>query len=250
MTAVLAMQNLVKFNWQSRNTSSSRYLFSQLSAEITQPDKVALIGPSGQGKSTLLRILALLDVPDEGDLLLNGSSFRQTDPRLWRMEVSYVSQQAVMLPGSITDNLSTVSRLHSRPYDAELAAQLMNQLGLDYLDPGKKADECSGGEKQRISLIRSLLLRPAILLLDEITASLDINSARKVEDLLMEWHQKEGATLIWVTHDLEQVRRISNRTWLMNGGGMEDHCTAAFFDQPSAALARQLIHAAEGRQDT
>jgi putative ABC transport system ATP-binding protein len=244
------MHNLAKFNWQTGNTSSGGYLFSQLSAEIEKPEKVALIGPSGQGKSTLLRILALLDIPDEGDLLLNGSSFRQSDPRLWRMEASYVAQQAVMLPGSIADNLSTVSRLHGRPYDSALAAQLMQQLGLDYLDPAKKAEECSGGEKQRISLIRSLLLRPAILLLDEITASLDINSMRKVEELLMEWHREQGTSLIWVTHDLEQARRISNRTWVMNGGTMEDHCTEAFFDQPEAVLARRLIQSAEGRQES
>lgn len=232
MSAVFEIHNLAKFNWEAGAQGESRYLFSRISAEITKPERVALIGASGQGKSTLLRILALLDIPDEGDLLLNGASFKNSNPREWRMAVAYVAQQAVMLPGSIEDNLRTISRLHGQPYDAALGAQLMEQLGLDHLDLAKKAEDCSGGEKQRISLIRTLLLRPSILLLDEATASLDIDSTRKVEALLMNRHKEEGTTLIWVTHDLEQAHRISNRTWVIDKGGMHEYSSAAFFDQP------------------
>ncbi|CQR54602.1 ABC transporter ATP-binding protein [Paenibacillus riograndensis] len=231
MSAVFEIHNLAKFNWEAEAKGESRYLFSRISAEISKPERVALIGASGQGKSTLLRILALLDIPDQGDLLLNGASFKNSNPREWRMAVAYVAQQAVMLPGSIEDNLRTVSRLHGQPYDAALGAQLMEQLGLDHLDLAKKAEDCSGGEKQRISLIRTLLLRPSILLLDEATASLDIDSTRKVEALLLNRHKEEGITLIWVTHDPEQAHRISNRTWAMDKGGMREYSTASYFEQ-------------------
>jgi putative ABC transport system ATP-binding protein len=164
------------------------------------------------------------------------------------MAVSYVAQQAVMLPGSIDDNLRTVSRLHGMPYDSFLAAQLVEQLGLDYLDLSKKAADCSGGEKQRIALIRSLLLRPRILLLDEITASLDMNSSQKVEALLLKWHQEEGTSYLWVTHDLEQARRISSRTWIVSRGGLQDHRSDILFKEPVAEIARKYIQGMEGSQ--
>lgn len=236
MTALFTMYNIAKLAWNLEGEASETRLFSGVSAEWTKPEKIALIGPSGQGKSTLLRIMALLDQPDEGDLLLNGVSFRDTDPRLWRMAVAYVSQQAVMLPGSINDNLYTVSRLHNFPYDPTLASQLMAQVGLDHLDLNKQARACSGGEKQRISLVRTLLMRPSILLLDEITASLDVNSTQKVEELLAQWHAQEGTSLIWVTHDLEQARRSSDRLWFMEDRTMREYNTAEFFQHSKEEL--------------
>ena len=92
---------------------------------------IALLGVSGQGKSTLLRILASLTRADEGDIAMQGASQRQMDPREWRMKVCYVAQQPVMLGGSIEHNLKTVSLLHRTPYDKKLAERLMGELGLD-----------------------------------------------------------------------------------------------------------------------
>lgn len=246
MAAILEIQHLAKVGWDAGSPEANKHLFAGITAEIAAPEKIALIGPSGQGKSTMLRILALLDTPDAGELRLDGVSYKQANPRLWRMAVCYVAQQAVMLPGSIEDNLRTVSRLHGQPFDSGLAAQLLKRLGLDTLDLKKKADECSGGEKQRISLIRSLLLRPKVLLLDEITASLDVNTAHKVEELLMRWHEEEGTTLIWVTHDLEQAGRISNRTWMMEKGGLQEYSSPSFFAQPLTELLRRFEQPAEG----
>lgn len=247
MSALFEIHNLAKLNWDTAE-GASKYIFSGVSAEIAGPERVALIGASGQGKSTLLRILALLDAPDEGDLLVNGTSYKNMNVRQWRMTVSYVAQQSVMLPGSVEDNLRTVSRLHGKSYDSKLADQLLQQLGLDYLDLGKPAADCSGGEKQRISLIRSLLLRPRILLLDEITASLDINSTQKVESLLTDWHLKEEALLIWVTHDLEQARRISNRAWVMGNGELQEYSSDTLFAEPAAVLAKKFIQSVKGNR--
>ncbi|MBW4080663.1 ATP-binding cassette domain-containing protein [Paenibacillus sp. S150] len=245
MTAIFEIQQISK---RRRNTGKpgAGYLFSDVAAEISVPDRIALIGASGQGKSTLLRILALLEAPDEGNLRFKGVTFKQMNPRHWRMAVSYVAQQAVMLPGSVEDNLRAASRLHELPYDPALAAQLLEQLGLDDLDLGKAAADCSGGEKQRIALIRTLLLRPSILLLDEITASLDIASTQKVEALLLKWHREEGASLIWITHDLQQASRFSSRTWVMGRGRLEEHSSEAFYKEPEALLVDKYIQSKEG----
>jgi putative ABC transport system ATP-binding protein len=217
------IQRLQKKNWNTGRENS--FLLSEISAKITQPERIAMVGASGQGKSTLLRMLACLERPDGGDIVLNGRSFKEMDIRLWRMQVCYVAQFPFMLPGSIEDNLKTVSQLHGTPYNAELARQLLNRLGLDYLEMDKPASDLSGGEKQRIALIRSLMLRPSILLLDEVTASLDQHNTRLIEELLLQWHAENETTLIWVTHDPGQAERISAKTWLIGNGTLVENET-------------------------
>ncbi len=247
MKPILQLRQLRK----NRNDLESGPLFANVSADIAEPAIIALLGVSGQGKSTLLRMLAALDNIDEGDVRLHNVSQRETDPRSWRMKVCYVAQQSVMLHGSIEQNLKTVSQLHRIPYDVKLVQHLLPRLGLDHLDMGKNADQLSGGEKQRVSLLRSLLLHPEVLLLDEITASLDRGSKEMVEQVLEEWHHQEGTTMIWVTHDIVQARQMSKTVWFMGEGTLlENSATASFFEQPATELARNYIQAPVQKEQT
>ncbi|OBZ13713.1 ATP-binding cassette domain-containing protein [Bacillus sp. FJAT-26390] len=238
MNPVLELQDVNK----NRHDAEGVPLFSRVSAQIIEPSIVALLGVSGQGKSTLLRMIASLDKVDEGKILLHNVSQREMDPRQWRMKVCYVAQQSVMLQGSIEQNLRTVSQLHRIPYEDKLVQHLLPRLGLEHLELSKNADRLSGGEKQRVSLLRSLLLHPSVLLLDEITASLDRGSKEKVEQVLQEWCHQEGTTIIMVTHDFEQARQMSKTVWFMGEGTLlENSETAAFFENPSTELARSYI---------
>ncbi|MEK8126488.1 ATP-binding cassette domain-containing protein [Paenibacillus filicis] len=238
MTVLLSIQQIAK----RRFDAPDRYLFEQVTAEVTGGQRIAVLGVSGQGKSTLLRILARLDVPDEGKLLLQGTDSATWKPEEWRSRVSYVAQQAIMLPGSVEDNLRTVSLLHGRPFDRPLAEQCMAALGLGDMDWKKPAAELSGGEKQRTALIRSLLLRPQALLLDEVTASLDPGSKLAVERELNAWARREGTACLWITHDLEQARQVSDTVWFMSGGRLlEQADTQSFFHDPQTEAARQFL---------
>lgn len=238
VNSILKLHRLKKL----REEADSVPLFSEVTAEIRESDMIALLGVSGQGKSTLLRILASLDNFDDGNIRLHNVSQREMDPRSWRMKVCYVAQQSVMLQGSIEQNLKTVSLLHRIPYEQKLVQYLLPRLGLDHLDMNKNAADLSGGEKQRVALLRSLLLRPNVLLLDEVTASLDRGSKQMVEQVLSEWHHQEGTTMIWVTHDLEQAREMSRTIWFMGEGTLlENSPTAAFFEQPATELAQGFI---------
>lgn len=240
MTPVLQLQQLGKKHEGKENSP----LFTNVTADILEPAVIALLGVSGQGKSTLLRILAALDHADEGDIRLHNDLQGETDPQLWRKRVCYVAQQAVMLHGSIEHNLKTVSRLHRIPYEEKLVKHMLQRLGLDHLELSKSAEDLSGGEKQRISLLRSLLLHPKVLLLDEITASLDRNSKQMVEEVMKEWHHQEGTTMIWVTHDVEQARMVSQTVWFMGERTLlEQNATRAFFEKPKTELARNYIQA-------
>lgn len=216
MTVFLSIDQLSK----RRHEAPDRYLFQGITAEVHRGQRVALLGVSGQGKTTLLRIIARLDAMDEGGLSLHGQPADNWKPQEWRAKVSYVAQQAVMLTGSVEDNLRTVSRLHGTPFDRELARTCMEALGLGALAWSKPASELSGGEKQRTALVRTLLARPDVLLLDEVTASLDPGSKRAVEQWLNAWSEREGTACVWITHDLEQAKQVSDRVWFMADG----HC--------------------------
>lgn len=222
LSALLEIRGLSKRISSARENSGKRVLLNQINAVIREPESIAIMGGSGQGKSTLLRILACLDSADEGDMYVRGASCSSMEPAKWRSRICYVAQHAVMLPGSVEDNLRTVSRLHGTEFEQALAERLLKQSGLDHIPLKGSAEELSGGEKQRLALIRSLMLRPAVLLLDEVTASLDAISGRLVEDILLDWHREEGAALIWVTHHADQASRVASRIWTLKDGRLTD----------------------------
>jgi putative ABC transport system ATP-binding protein len=217
-------------------------LFSGITAVVEASSAIAVLGASGQGKSTLLRIMARLEEADRGGLRLLGRPSGEWPPREWRKQASYVAQYASMLPGSVEDNLRTASRIHAQPFDRALAERLMEQAGLGAMSWSKSADELSGGEKQRVALVRSLLLRPRLLLLDEVTASLDTGNKHAVEGMLREWHEQEGTALVWITHEPEQARRVCRRVWFLAAGGLREDAEAeAFFSRPSTPEAQAYL---------
>lgn len=224
------------------------WLFRGVTAELRPNDRIALLGGSGQGKSTLLRILSLLEPFDSGTIHLDGQLSTEYNPQSWRKKVTYVAQKPVMRSGTVEFNLRTVSQLHHLPFEEELARRYMEAVGLGQTDWGKQATDLSGGEQQRLALVRSLMLHPEKLLLDEITSSLDPGSKQAVEKLLLEWvsgRSNEAGTAgayIWITHDLEQAQAISNQVWYMAEGCLLERAeTSDFFANPVSAHAKQFI---------
>jgi putative ABC transport system ATP-binding protein len=239
------MAPILQLEEVSKSATRHLPLFSHVTAVVDEPSIIHILGKSGQGKSTLLRILGLLSRPDSGTMSLHGIPSAAWSPEQWRSKVSYVAQQAIMLPGSVEDNLRTVSRLHDKPFEQAYAQSLMERLELSDVDWSKPAAQLSGGQKQRLALIRSLLLRPEILLLDEVTASLDTVSKQAVEQVLTELNRSSGTTLIWVTHDLEQARGIGQRIWFLAEQRLQTDCdTASFFATPPTEAARLYLHSA------
>lgn len=204
--------------------------------DVKPKDVIAIQGPSGQGKSTLLRVLAALDNIHGGRLSLHGRSIDSWGPCEWRKRVCYVPQQPAMLPKTVEDNLALVSKLHQRKFDQSLAKRLMDEVGLDDLSWSQNPAELSGGQKQRVQLVRSMLLSSDILLLDEATSALDAQSKQAVESMLMRWKEEMGTALIWVTHEQEQAVRVANRFWHLENGALletvkKDDLTPLSLDQ-------------------
>ncbi|WP_156430927.1 ATP-binding cassette domain-containing protein [Paenibacillus sp. FJAT-26967] len=238
MSIQLTLQEIGK----KRHGEFPDYLFREITAEVQSGQRIVLLGTSGQGKTTLLRILSRLEKPDEGALSLSGRHYLEWKPQEWRRKVCYVAQQPVMLTGTVEANLRTVSELHGTAFDKRLAEECMAALGLENLDWSKQAADLSGGEKQRTALVRALLLQSEVLLLDEVTASLDPASKRAAERLLSDWAQKRGTALIWITHDLDQAAQVSDFIWFMDEGRLLETARAEeFFREPSTRQAKSFI---------
>jgi putative ABC transport system ATP-binding protein len=167
----------------------------------------SLLGPSGSGKSTLLRLLDRLADPDSGTVLYEGRDVREYDPLALRREVSLVPQLPALIDGTVHDNVAYGPRLTGRSFDARSCLEL---AGLDPAFEERDASKLSVGEQQRVMLARALALEPRVLLLDEPTSALDQAAREAVEGTLRHLRARTSISLVVVTHDIAQARRLTD----------------------------------------
>ncbi len=190
-----------------------RWVWRGLDLDVAPGDRLAVRGPSGAGKTVLLRALAGLDALDEGDLLSEGGPVRSL-PR-HRAAVAYAAQRPALFDGTVEDNLRAPFDLAVRDgeaYDADRARALLARLGRSADLLGQSVDGLSGGAQQTIGRMRALLTDPTVLLLDEPTAGLDPDRAdavgRAVADFLAADARRAA---VWTSHDAAQLDRVTER---------------------------------------
>lgn len=186
------------------------YILNGISLNIKKGDCISIIGTSGSGKSTLLKICSDLISPTCGELLFYNKNYHDYDPISLRKQISYCIQIPYLFGESVYDNLSYPFQIRNQNIDTNKIIRFLEKLNLDKTYLEKDINSLSGGEKQRIALIRNLIYNPEILLLDEVTSGLDVKNAKKVEELVKEMNDN-GTTVIWITHNLDQSKSIFNR---------------------------------------
>lgn len=183
-----------------------RRVLDAVSAEIPA-GATAIFGPSGSGKSTLLRLLNRLTDPDEGSISYRGRPLSEADPRKLRREVSLVPQLPALLEGTVESNLRYAAGLAGK---APKPARYLRLAGLEQDFARRDVSKLSVGEQQRAMLARALAQEPAVLLLDEPTAALDHTARDAIEATLAELRRELDVSLVLVSHDPEQARRLSD----------------------------------------
>ncbi|GKY91328.1 hypothetical protein MPSEU_000105000 [Mayamaea pseudoterrestris] len=211
---------------------SARLLFQNLSVRLEEGAMLALVGPSGAGKSQLLRILAWLTAPDEdgGQVHFKGRSQHSfTSPEEWRRQVRYVSQHKVDIPGTPSHfieqicGLKSWSHKNTPTHDTMIASaqHFMTQWGLDTTLLASEWKYLSGGEAQRIYLAIAVASQPRVLLLDESTNSLDDESKQRVENTLQQLASDQKTSILWVSHDSDQLRRLGRQESLWSNQAVD-----------------------------
>lgn len=192
-----------------------------LSFSIERGDFVLLKGPSGSGKSTLLKLLNNLISASEGSILYKGKEIESYDPIDLRREISYCLQTPVLFGDVVREDMEFVFKSRGQAYQEEKVSEVMEyfQLSEGYLD--KEVMNLSGGEKQRLALVRSLLFMPEVLLLDEVTSALDETNASIVEGAIKLLNQK-GITVIWISHQVKRHEPLANKIIGLKGGKLDE----------------------------
>ncbi|HFI0601480.1 TPA: ATP-binding cassette domain-containing protein [Streptococcus suis] len=183
-------------------------ILEDVTLSIDAGQRLTLVGPSGSGKSSILKLLAGLTSPSQGQVLYQSQDLAQMDMPIYRREVSYCFQQPVLFGQTVRDNLAFPFEIRQLDVDEESTVQALAKVDLPATFLDKKISELSGGEKQRVALVRNLLFEPQVLLLDEVTAGLDATSKALVHDLIADYH-KAGHTIVEVTHDAEEIAAAS-----------------------------------------
>ncbi|OYQ67898.1 ATP-binding cassette domain-containing protein [Aerococcus sp. 1KP-2016] len=221
MTSVVTFDN-VSFK------PNEEALLSDVSFEIEQDEMIRIEGPSGSGKSTLLKLISSLIPRTTGQILFEGKSIEAVGYQEYRKAVSYVAQNPHLFGQTIRDNFELVFEAHDADFDEAKVLTFMKQFGLSHIELDKSIHKISGGEKQRVGLIRHLLFPPKVLLLDEITSSLDEENRHRVWEILLDYKQQHKVSILWVSHiednDIfpDRIFQIKNRALTIEKGAAND----------------------------
>lgn len=202
--------------------------------QIQAGEILALVGPSGAGKSTLLRLLNFLESPTQGQLTFQNVEIGpgQTMPLALRRRVTMVFQRPVLLRRTVAQNVRYGLQLRGRQAETGRVADVLEQVGLTHLAQAQ-ARTLSGGEAQRVALARAMVFQPDVLLMDEPTANLDPYNVGLMERIVQELNQENRVTVVLVTHNVFQARRLAHRVALMLEGRIVEVAPVVdFFEQP------------------
>lgn len=219
-----------------------------LSTRIEKGDKVVVIGPSGSGKSTFLRCLNRLETPDSGSIIFEGQNItdKNCDINKIRRKMNMVFQHFNLFPHlTVLQNITLAPltlKLQDKAVAEEYAMYLLKRIGLED-KANAYPNSLSGGQKQRIAIVRSLAMKPDVILFDEPTSALDPEMVGEVLQLMKDLAD-EGMTMVVVTHEMGFAREVANRVLFVSDGVIEEEGTPAeIFDSPKSPRLRQFLQA-------
>lgn len=225
---------------------NGKQILKSIDLEIKEGEIVTIIGPSGSGKSTLLRCMNLLEVPEEGQVIFEGTDLLSPKTNLneIREQIGMVFQNFNLFPNkTVGENITLALKLLKKLDEKsarQIALDLLIRVGLaDKIDmyPAK----LSGGQKQRVAIARSLALNPKLMLFDEPTSALDPEMVKEVLEVMKELGES-GMTMVIVTHEMNFARNVATRAIFIDQGQvLEDTTPEALFTQPTHTRTKEFL---------
>ena len=224
-----------------------------VSLTVDEGELITILGSSGCGKTTLLKMINRLYEPDRGSIVLFGEDISTVDVVKVRRRIGYVIQQIGLFPHyTVGDNIATVPRLlkwEKERIDRRVE-ELLTMVGLE---PGEFKDrypaQLSGGQQQRVGLARALAVDPKIMLMDEPFGAVDSITREKLQEELLRLHRETGKTFLFVTHDIEEAFKLGDRVIIMNEGKILQFDTpGAVIRQPADPFVRSLVNSARAKE--
>ncbi|WP_417397889.1 ABC transporter ATP-binding protein [Gimesia chilikensis] len=215
-----------------RQISAGEWLVSDLSLQVHPGDRIAIVGPTGSGKSLFLRSLAMLDEIQAGDILFQNAPVADKDLPAYRSQVVYLQQRPVLIEGTVESNLKFALQFHinqDKSNNVDAVLELLSSFERPNGFLKRKSSALSGGEGQIVALLRALILAPQILLMDEPTSGLDPQTTRQFEQIIQQWLEtsNQRPAFVWITHDHAQAERVASQIMTFPAGTLAPVPTTA-----------------------
>ncbi len=215
-----------------------RAILKNITLSFNECGIYSIMGPSGSGKSSLLRLMNRLDEPTAGDILFHGQPLKDYEPTALRRRIGYLFQTPYLFDGTVADNL----RYADDSVSDDRITEILKQAQLDPGIASAPIDNMSGGERQRIALARLMALGPEVILLDEPTSALDPTATASIEHLITSIAGDCGLTAIMVTHDPQQAKRVGGDAILLaKGEVVETGRSDSLVSQPQTEVGRKFV---------
>ena len=197
-------------------------ILKDVNLRIEDGEFMVLVGPSGSGKTTMIKMINRLLEPTDGNIYMDGKRIKDYDERELRLSTGYVLQAIALFPNlTVAENIALIPEMEGwgKERVASKTVELLEKVGLpasDYAD--RKPHELSGGEQQRVGIVRAMIGEPKILLMDEPFSALDAISRKQLQALTKDLHKEFGMTTIFVTHDTDEALKLGDRIAVLEEG--------------------------------
>ena len=246
MKATIEFRNV---EYRVSSTRDSRPILSGISLDIHHGETISLLGRSGSGKTTMLKLINRLRDFTSGDLLVEGKYLKDWDPIRLRRSIGYVIQEVGLFPHlTIEENVSLVPGLEGWPADRskQRYREVMHLVGLDPAEFSRRFPrQLSGGQRQRVGVARALAVDPAILLMDEPFGALDPVTRAELQREFLALARKVSKTVVLVTHDLREALLLGTRVVLLDAGRIVAAASPPDFLKLDQPMAREFIASSE-----
>lgn len=222
-------------------------ILQHFNLKVEQGTFLTIIGSSGCGKTTALKLINGLLTPEAGAVFINDNDISRTDMNELRRNIGYVIQEIGLFPHmTVEKNISYVPNLYRAKDKEAIAKRVRELIGVVGLDPDmlrRYPSELSGGQRQRVGIARALMNSPKIILMDEPFGAVDEITRRKLQEEILRIHENLGGTIVFVTHDIKEALKLGTRVLVMDKGNIiQDGTPEELREQPASEFVSRLVN--------